>query len=210
MTSETEHPGGRALANIISVVFHPLMMPLYGLLIIFSAPTLFGYTPFTVKKLLLIIVLMNNLLLPVMLIVYLRFRKLISSFVIDNREERVLPMVLTTFFYYVTVFIFIRYRIPVFIKAFMLSAAIISSVILIINFWFMISIHAAGTGALFALVLVLSFGMHTPLTWFLIAVILISGAVISSRLLLGSHTPREAWSGFLLGLCVTALLLCIF
>jgi hypothetical protein len=210
MTSEILQPRGTALANIISVVFHPLMMPVYGILIIFSAPTLFGFIPFAVKKLLFLIVLIDNLLLPVSLMAYLHYRKLIKSYVIDNREERVLPLVLTTFFYFVTVYIFIRYRIPVFIKTFMLAAAIISTVVMIINFWFMISIHAAGAGALLALVLVLSLRMHTPLTWFLVPVVLMAGAVISSRLLLNSHTPREAWSGFLLGFGVTALLLSIF
>jgi len=185
-------------------------MPLYGILIIFSAPTLFGFIPFTVKKLLFLIVFIDNFCLPLSLMAYLHYRKLIKSYVIDNREERVLPLVLTTFFYFVTVYIFIRYRIPVFIKSFMLAAAIISTVVMIINFWFMISIHAAGAGALLTLVLVLSFRMQTPLTWFLIPVILIAGAVISSRLFLNSHTPREAWSGFLLGFGVTALLLSIF
>ena len=209
MTLE-QQPRGTALANIISVVFHPLMMPVYGILIIFSAPTLFGFIPFEVKKLLFLIVLIDNLLLPASLMAYLHYRKLIKSYVIDNREERVLPLVLTTFFYFVTVYIFIRYRIPVFIKTFMLAAAIISTVVMIINFWFMISIHAAGAGALLAMVLVLSFKMQTPLTWFLVPVILMAGAVIASRLLLKSHTPREAWSGFLLGFGVTALLLFIF
>jgi hypothetical protein len=141
---------------------------------------------------------------------YLHYRKLIKSYVIDNRGERVLPLVLTTFFYYITVYIFIRYRIPVFIKSFMLAAAIISTVLMIINFWFMISIHAAGAGALVALVLVLSLRMQTPLTWFLVPAILIAGAVISSRLFLNSHTPREAWLGFLLGFGLMALLLSVF
>jgi hypothetical protein len=141
---------------------------------------------------------------------YLRYRKLITSVVIDNREERVLPLILTTFFYFVTVYIFIKYRIPVFIKMFVLTTAIISLAVMIINLWFMISIHAAGAGALLAMVLVLSFRMQTSLTWFLVPVVLIAGAVLSSRLLLNSHTPGEAWYGFFLGFVATALLLSIF
>jgi hypothetical protein len=210
MTSETKQPAGSALAKIVSVAFHPLLMPLYSILIILSAPTLFDFIPFEVKKLLLLIILINNIFLPLSLIMYLRYRKLITSFVIDNREERVLPLMLTTFFYFVTVYIFLKFRIPVFIKMFVLTAAIISTVVMIINLWFMISIHAAGVGALLATVLVLSVKMHTPLTWFLVPVILISGAVLSSRLLLNSHTPREIWSGFLLGFGITILLLWIF
>jgi hypothetical protein len=210
MTSEIKQPAESILAKTISVVFHPLLIPLYGILIILSAPTLFDFIPFEIKKLLLLIVLINNVLLPFSLMAYLRYRKLITSVVIDNREERVLPLIMTTFFYFVTVYIFIKYRIPVFIKMFVLTAAIISLVVMIINLWFMISIHAAGAGALLAMVLVLSFRMQTPLTWFLVPVVLISGAVLSSRLLLNSHKPGEAWYGFFLGFVVTALLLSIF
>jgi len=209
MTSEIKQPAGNIPAKIISVVFHPLLMPLYGILIILSAPTLFDFIPFEIKKLLFLIVLINNVFLPFSLMAYLRYRKLITSVVIDNREERVL-LILTTFFYFVTVYIFIKYRIPVFIKMFVLTAAIISLAVMIINLWFMISIHAAGAGALLAMVLVLSFRMQTPLTWFLVPVVLIAGAVLSSRLLLNSHTPGEAWYGFFLGFSVTALLLLIF
>lgn len=210
MTSEIKQPAGNIPAKIISVVFHPLLMPLYGILIILSAPTLFDFIPFEIKKLLFLIVLINNVFLPFSLMAYLRYRKLITSVVIDNREERILPLILTTFFYFVTVYIFIKYRIPVFLKMFVLTAAIISLAVMIINLWFMISIHAAGAGALLAMVLVLSFRMQTPLTWFLVPVVLIAGAVLSSRLLLNSHTPGEAWYGFFLGFSVTALLLLIF
>jgi hypothetical protein len=210
MTSEIKEPGGSTLSKIVSVVFHPLMIPLYGILIIFSAPTLFDFIPFEIKRALVLIVLINNILLPLSLMVYLYYRKMITSVVIDNRNERMLPLALTTFFYFITVYIFIKFRIPVFIKTFMLTAAIISLAVMIINYWFMISIHAAGAGALLAMMLMLSFTMHTPLTWFLVPVVLISGAILSSRLLLNSHSPREAWFGFLLGFGVTALLLWIF
>ncbi|MGD0341270.1 MAG: hypothetical protein ABSA76_06155 [Bacteroidales bacterium] len=210
MTSEIQQSQGTVLAKIVSVVFHPLIMPLYGILIIFAAPTLFGFIPFEVKKLLFLIVLIDNVCLPLSLIAYLHYRKLITSYVIDNRNERVLPLILTTFFYYVTVYIFLRFRIPVFIKTFMLAAAIISTAVMVINLWFMISIHTAGAGALLALVLVLSFRMQAPLTWFLVPSVLISGVVLSSRLKLNSHTPLEAWLGFLLGFGVTTLLLSVF
>lgn len=198
------------IAKIISIIFHPLIMPLYGLLVIFSAPTLFGFIPLQMKKALLLIVLVNNILLPVSMLLYLWYRRLISTIVIDNRGERVLPLAFTTFFYFVTLYIFIKFRIPVFIKSYMLSATIISLVLMLINRKFMISIHAAGAGALLALVLVLSYRMMMPLTIFLVPAVIICGLVLSSRLWLGSHTPAEAWWGLLLGFGVTAILLSLF
>lgn len=210
MMTGIKQPAASILAKTVSVLFHPLLMPFYGLMIIISAPTLFDFIPSEIKKLLLFVVFVNNVALPLLMLVYLRFRKMISSNVIDNREERMLPLALTTFFYFVTVYIFLKYRIPVFIKSFFLSAALISLTIMVINFWFMISIHAAGAGALLATVLVLSVRMHASLTLLLIPVVLIAGSVLSARLYLNSHTPREAWFGFLLGFAVTALCLFIF
>ena len=194
-------------ANIFSVLFHPLLIPLYGLLIIFSAPTLFGYLPVQVKRYIFLIVLINNVLLPLSLLPYFRYRKYISSWEISDRKERVLPMIVTSFFYSVTVYIVIKFHIPFFIKSFIITAAILSISTTIINFWWKISIHAVGTGALLALVVILSLRTQAPLTGFLIGVILASGVVLTSRLWLGAHKPAEIWSGYLLGIIIPAILL---
>jgi hypothetical protein len=210
MTTEIKNPSITLLAKIISGVFHPLLMPLYGLLIVFSAPTLYGFLPFGYKKLLLLLICINNIMLPISLILYLWYRKHISSLVIDNRSERALPLIMTTFFYFITLYILIKFRIPVFIKSYVLSATLISLAVMIINIWFMISIHGAGAGALFAMVLILSFRMHMPLTGFLLPVVIICGLVLSARLWLESHTPAEVWWGLLLGFGVTAIMLSVF
>jgi hypothetical protein len=195
------------IANALSIIFHPLFIPLYGLLIIFSAPTLFGYLPSEVKKFIILIVAIDNVLLPVSLLPYFRYRKYISSWVVNDRRERVLPMIITSFFYSVTVYIVFKFHIPFFIKSFIITAAVLSIITTIINFWWKISIHAVGTGALMALVIILSIRMQTPLPGFLIGAILSSGAVMSSRLWLGSHKPAEVYSGWLLGMVIPALLL---
>ena len=75
---------GRA-AKIISVLFHPLLMPVYGFLIIFSAPTLFGYLPYDIKKLLLMVVVVNNVFLPLSLMPFLMNRKVITTWSVEKR-----------------------------------------------------------------------------------------------------------------------------
>lgn len=207
MKPENTHTTGNRIAIIISALFHPLLIPVYGMLIIFSAPTLFGYMPFSVKKILFFIVLVNNVFLPLSLLPYFRYRNIISSWMIEDRKERKAPMITTSFFYLVTAYIFLRFQIPLFIKYFVLVSAIMSIAVTIINFWWKISIHAVGSGALIALVVVLSIKMHTPLTWYLVPVIMASGLVMSARLYLNSHSPAEVWSGFLPGLLVPVFLL---
>ncbi|MBN1108002.1 MAG: hypothetical protein JXA55_04505, partial [Bacteroidales bacterium] len=197
------------LAAIISVVFHPLLMPLYGLLIVFSTPTLFGYLPFVQKKFIVFILATNNILLPFSMLPYLKWRKVISSWTIDNRSERVTPLALTTFFYFVSVYVVMKFTIPGFIKALFIASALISLAVTVINFWWKISIHSVGAGSLTSMVLILSLTMHTPLIPLIIAAILVSGFILSSRLWLQQHSPAEVWSGYLLGFTSMALILIV-
>lgn len=201
---------GDILAKIISVVFHPLLIPLYGMLIIFSAPTLFGFLLPKVKTILIFIVLINNVLVPLSLMPYFRLRNIITSWTVINRSERTIPLFSTTFFYLITVYLVVRYHIPFFIKSFLIAASALSLFISLINLRMKISIHAAGIGALTALIVILSLQMHTPLTLMLIGTVMSSGLVLSSRLWLNSHNPREVWFGYLLGILVPAVILSVF
>jgi hypothetical protein len=187
------------LAKIISIIFHPLFIPVYGMAIIFSAPTLFGYLPFEVKKLLFFIVLINNVLLPFSLLPFFRYRNIISSWSLENRRERAIPLLITTILYSATSFIIFKFPIPAFLKSFIIAAFFISLAVTVINFWWKISIHSVGAGALIALVLLLSFKMNSPLGWYLISAIIAAGLVLSSRLKLNSHNPQQVWFGLLTG-----------
>jgi membrane-associated phospholipid phosphatase len=209
-TSEQTEIKEQFAARVISLVFHPLLMPVYGMLIIFSTPTLFGYLPFTVKKILFLIILINNVVVPLLMMPWFRYRKIITSWIVVDRKERRLPLLATSFFYCITVYIIIRYHIPLFIKYFVVAAAGLAVAVTILNFWRKISIHAAGSGALLALILILSLRMHTPLTWLLVAAVISSGLVMYARLSLKAHTPGEVWSGFFLGFVFFAMVLSLF
>lgn len=123
------------LAKIITVIFHPLLMPVYGMAIIFSAPTLFGYLPFNVKKLLLLILLVNNVFLPLSILPFFIQRNIISSWSISERKERNIPLIITSVLYCATSFIIYRFPIPLFLKSFIFGATFLSLIVTLINFW---------------------------------------------------------------------------
>lgn len=197
-------------AKIISVVFHPLLMPVYGLAIIFSAPTLFGYLPFNVKRLLILIMLVNNVLLPLSLLPFFIHRNIISSWTIIERKERNIPLIMSTLLYCTTTFIIFRFPVPVFLKSFIFGASILSLIVTVINFWWKISLHSVGAGALISLVLILSMKMLTPLEWYLIPVVIITGLVLSSRLKLNLHSPAQVWIGLFTGFFGLSLFMMLF
>ena len=189
-------------AKIISVIFHPIFIPLYGLTLIFSVPTIYSYLSLPVKNLLFIMVLINNIILPLILISFLKAKKIISSWEMEDRSERMLPLFFATVLYAVTSYIIIKYPTPIFIKTYFISIVFVASVVTVINNWWKISIHSTASGALTALALILSFRMYNVIIFPLIAVVIIAGLMLSSRLRLNSHTPAQVWLGFLVGFIV--------
>jgi hypothetical protein len=185
-------------------------MPLYGMMIVFSAPTLFGYLPFPVKRLLFLIILTNNVVLPVSLMPFFKYRKIITSWSIDDRRERIIPLIITTLLYSSTIFIIHRFPVPVFIKSFIIAAFFLSLTVTVITFWWKISIHSVGAGALIGLVLILSFRMYTPLVGYLVSTVVAGGMLLSSRLSLNTHNPQQVWAGFVTGLAGLFLVMFLF
>jgi len=199
-----------SLAKIFSVVFHPLLMLVYGMAIIFSAPTLFGYLPVQIKKLMFLIVLVNNVFLPVSLLPFFMHRGIISSWTVNERKERTIPLILTTLLYGVTSYIIFRYQIPLFLKSYIFSAFFLSLIVTLINLWWKISLHSVGAGALLGIVLILSLRTHTSLVEYLILVIITGGLVLSSRLKLNYHNPQQVWLGYLTGFLGLILFMILF
>ena len=198
------------LAKIITVIFHPLLMPVYGMAIIFSAPTLFGYLPFPVKKLLFLILLVNNVLLPLSLLPFFIRMNIISSWSLGDRKERIIPLAITTVLYCTTSFIIFRFPIPGFFKSFIYATAFLSLIVTVINFRWKISLHSVGAGALIALVIILSLKMFTPLVWYLISAVIAGGLILSSRLKLNFHNPQQVWFGFFTGIIGLILFMMFF
>jgi hypothetical protein len=193
------------LAKIISVIFHPLFMPVYGLAIIFSAPTFFGYLPVTVKRLFFLVLAINNIILPLSLLPFFRYRNIISSWSIEERRERIIPLIITTILYAATSYIIFRFPVPFFLKSLFMATFFVSLSITMINFWWKISIHSAAAGALTSIVIILALKMKCDVEWYLIWVIITAGMVLSSRLRLNSHNPQQVWFGYLTGFLVSGL-----
>ena len=120
----------------------------------------------------------------------------------DERSERTLPLLVMSILYSITTILIFRFQIPVLLKSFAFATSILSLVLTVLNFWYKISLHAAGAGALTAVVLILTVKMHASLTWYLITVITFSGLILAGRLRLNMHNPVQVWTGYFTGLFV--------
>lgn len=188
------------LAQIISYIFHPLLMPTYGIFIIFQIKSYISYAiPYKAKVAILLIIFLNTALLPALIFLFLKLRHVISSLKMENRNERIIPFFVTAIFYYATYILLKKFHLPSIIYYLIFGSSCLIIVALIINFWWKISIHMIGiggiTGAFTSITIYLSLN---PII-FISLVILVAGLIGFARLKLLAHTHLQVYGGFIAG-----------
>lgn len=189
----------RSIAQFVSVVFHPLWMPLATYLIILSVDPFLFVQPAVFSFLLFILVI--NTIAPGISVVIMVKRKMLSSLEVEHRKERFAPFVLVTL-YYVLAYVLIRVKgIHVPDEIFSLISGLIVSLLtaLVISLKFKISVHVMAQGALVGVLIALSvrhqLGLHSVVS----LAILLAALVAWARLRLGVHSTGEVYLGFVLG-----------
>lgn len=120
----------------------------------------------------------------------------------EKNTDRVLPLILSSLFYYLGYLIL--QRLPVFpiYNLFMIASILIQIALLVISLKWKISAHSAAIGGLLGVFFGLSFRLHENPILILILLILAAGMIGSARLILGKHTRAQIYAGFLLGFLV--------
>jgi hypothetical protein len=187
------------IARIISILFHPLGMPVLGCLILFYSGSYLAFMPQGLKEMILLIILTGMVLLPLSLIPIYMYRKLISNLDFSKRNERFLPLLITTILYYLTFLILKRIPISGLILGMVGSATISLFFLSLVTIKYNISLHAAGSGGLFGflLAITLRLGLFSPLS--LYGSVLLAGLAGTARLKQNAHEPAEIYLGYLAG-----------
>ena len=200
------------LATLLSTVFHPLLMPTYGIAIALytSYMRIFGDR---LLGIVIVGVLLTTCILPSLGIYILYKLGHISDFRLHERTERTIPY-LINFACYVACYLYLyRFGIPGWIIAFIAGAIVALIISLFINRYWKISAHMVAAGSMVTLVFLMSFYslMLTPYILPLqIATVLLAGAIGSSRILLKRHTLGQVGAGFALGILCCGSMFFIF
>lgn len=136
----------------------------------------------------------------------------ITSFSMQSRYERIVPFLAITLIYLVTTYLFFI-KLPISANLNKLIA-IISALVLVstvVTFFFKISVHSLALGGLAGIILPLNKAIENgALLWPTAWLFVIAGLVMSSRLYLNAHSPREVYigavTGFLIGFAGILLL----
>lgn len=193
----------RSLAQVLSVVFHPLLLPTYLFaIILYYMPASMLTLPLQVRWVVLAMIFFTTFIIPgAAAVVMVRFGQL-DSVEMSRREQRGLPLLFTAVCYAATTYLL--YRESAYDAIFYFVMGIIAaSVVLtfaVSQFW-KISAHSVGMGGGLGLLLVLNNLAPEAMLVFPIAIALfLAGAVLSARLALHAHTPAQVYAGFGSGL----------
>lgn len=185
-------------ARAVSMVFTPFYLPLAGLLALF----IFSYMnlmPFVYKAMVLLMVYLFTILLPTLLIHAYRSYQGWSKWQLGKRESRMVPYIIAILCYTMCYFVMSYLHIPQFMANILIAALLIQIVCAVVNVWWKISMHSAAIGgfegALVAFSILFAFN---PLWWFCV-ILLLSGLVGTSRMILRQHSLAQVVAGFLAG-----------
>ncbi|MFM1876332.1 MAG: hypothetical protein RL266_2069 [Bacteroidota bacterium] len=190
----------RNFAMALSIIFQPIFVPLYSLIILFNADTYitYGVQP-EVKKFIFLITLLNTIVLPIGVFYYFYRAKLIESFHMHTAKERSLPFLTTIVFHMSTFYLFSKAPMPSLFPNLVLGAAISVATAFVINLKWKVSIHMLGMGGIVGTIIGLILRYQVDAVQLVMALIVLSGIVGYARLRLDAHTPLQVYVGFILG-----------
>ena len=194
------------LAQSLSWALHPIVLPLYLVAALFSM-TSFALFPSGMRLYLCGSVLLFGTALPAFLIGLLYRTGRLKDLRIDERRQRILPLVIGTLCYLLCALLIARVGQALFLRKIVLAAGCCEAMCCLVTLRWKISLHLTGMGAAVALFAVMNIiGIRVMFRPLLIA-ILASGLLASARLYLGRHEPRPLLAGFCGGGAIMLLVL---
>jgi hypothetical protein len=199
------------IAKILSVLFHPLLMPTYGFLLLFGTGNYIAtFTPDKLKLIILGITFVFTFLLPALNTIILLRSGRINSLQMETSRERRIPYISTTLYFFALFYLFQSAGFPPVFVILILGASISILLTFIINFKWKISAHAIGIGGIVGAVMGISLRLMIDLRVVMMFLILLSGCVGFARLKLNAHTPAQVYTGFLMGLIIELALMIFY
>ncbi len=190
----------------ISFIFHPIIMPLLGVLFYFSKTPRFIPDPVIKAKVFSVAIL--TLILPILIYYLLKTLKTVDSVYLESTRERIAPLlincaIVTLILYRVLPYNEVEELYYFFVGV--LCSTLACLILAILKFKASIHMIAASGFFMFAVALSIHFKININGTIALMCIIL--GAIATSRLHLKAHTNIELIIGFFIGLLPQLIIL---
>lgn len=200
------------LARIISIIFHPLLLATY----------LFGLLTFVLPAALdplkeeghlnfIFLIFCVTFLFPALNVGIFKTFGSIKTLAMKERQERIIPFSFITILYVVVTYLFYtRTRIGLndnLLKFLIIIDALVL-VATVVTYFYKVSVHSMGICGMIGILLPLNkISEDGALFYPTLVTIVLAGVVMSARLQLNAHTPREVMIGGVLGFTTSFLLM---
>jgi len=195
--------------NIVSLIFQPLLMPTYAMLLLINMDV---FSPMSLLWRLIAIIgtFIFTAVFPALPIWLMMKRGEVNDLFITKREERTMPYIFSLMAYFFwALFMWRTLQFPLFIVAMGIGSALSIFIIVIINLRWKISAHLAGMGGFCGAIFGMCYRTAINPLWLFAVILFISSLVALARLELKAHTPGQTFAGFAVGF-VTVFTPCFF
>jgi hypothetical protein len=201
VNAEVGYPPLRVIGNIVSVLFHPLFIPLYvTAFLLYWHPTYFAGFNGQQKIRIMATIAVNLFLLPAVTVFLLWRLKFSNSIQLKTQKERIIPYAATMFFSFWAWNVFRNLSFsPETYNDFLLGVFITVIIGWMANIWFKISMHALGVGGMLFFVILVALSGEGSSGQYIATATAITGLTLSARLISSDHTGFELYGGLLLG-----------
>jgi membrane-associated phospholipid phosphatase len=190
------------MAKVLSSLFMPLYAPLW----VFFGLFLFSYLrmlPWGYKLFIIVLVYVFTVFVPTLGITTFRLFKKWTRLELSHREHRHMPYIVTLLSYAACLVIMTKMNTAMFFRGVVMSALICQIICVTVNAWWKVSTHMVGMGGLVGALNAFSIlFLYNPL-WPFCALLLLSGALGTSRIILRQHSLAQVLVGFGIGYACT-------
>lgn len=192
----------RIPAKIISYVMHPLFVPTYiFLFLVYQVPYEFAGISEYQLHLRIFSIFWLTAFFPAFAVFLLWRLKFSESIFLRTQKERIVPYVITMFFYWWMYYLSRNFSDQPAVLKFFYMGIFMSTVFgLILNNYFKISLHAMAMGGAMTAVILFAFYYRLSLGTSLSIATLLTGIVCTSRFLVSDHTGKEVYAGLIVGI----------
>jgi len=192
----------KIFANIISILFNPILMMTYGVVMVVTETYLSVY-PLRMRMLLVGTTFFITVLVPGLYILMLFLWGKASDLELTDRKERLRPYFIFIFTQILSVFLLKKIMIPEWFINIVYGSIVALVISMVINFAWKISAHALGIGGITGGVMALSLAAHQNPFYFFIILWVLAGLIGTARVILQKHTIGQVCAGFALGwICI--------
>jgi len=198
-----------AIFKGISFVFHPLIMPLLGVLFYYSKTPRFIPMPVVKAKIFSIVIL--TILIPILLFFLLKTIRKVETIYLKSTQERIIPLFINSI---ITLLIILRVMRPTeaMLLYYFFYGILISNILCLILAIFKLkaSIHMIAASGFFMFALTVGIYFKININGTISLMLIILGGIASARLYLKAHTAKELVLGVAVGLLPQLFFLVFF